>query len=168
VAPPAKAPTSCSAATPPTWRTATHAGARVAAVAAPLGRTAAGKIPVSDEKIGLDYKITRMLQGSVLDPVEAHFFGTARFRRFAAAASELERAPRMQAGDPLELPQSPVSPGKRHRLSEPLPVAGPVVLSAGHILYKVRPYEHGALAGGAHAVSGSPQSSNLAARLPKA
>jgi asparagine synthase (glutamine-hydrolysing) len=36
-------------------------------------------LPVSDEKIGLDYKITRMLQGSLLDPVEAHLFWNGTF-----------------------------------------------------------------------------------------
>ena len=36
-------------------------------------------LPVSDEKIGLDYKITRMLQGSLLDPAEAHLFWNGTF-----------------------------------------------------------------------------------------
>jgi asparagine synthase (glutamine-hydrolysing) len=36
-------------------------------------------IPVSDEKIGLDYKITRMLQGSLLAPVDAHLFWNGTF-----------------------------------------------------------------------------------------
>jgi len=36
-------------------------------------------LPVSDQKIGLDYKITRMLNGSLLDPVEAHFFWNGTF-----------------------------------------------------------------------------------------
>jgi asparagine synthase (glutamine-hydrolysing) len=36
-------------------------------------------LPVSDEKIGLDYKITRMLQGALLDPVEAHWFWNGTF-----------------------------------------------------------------------------------------
>ena len=40
-----------------------------------------GLLPVSDNKIGLDYKITRMLQGSLLDPVEAHFFWNGTFNR---------------------------------------------------------------------------------------
>ncbi|HLX42817.1 MAG TPA: asparagine synthase (glutamine-hydrolyzing) [Bryobacteraceae bacterium] len=38
-------------------------------------------LPVSDEKIGLDYKITRMLQGSLLDPIEAHWFWNGTFTR---------------------------------------------------------------------------------------
>jgi asparagine synthase (glutamine-hydrolysing) len=38
-------------------------------------------LPVSDDKIGLDYKITRMLNGSLLDPVEAHFFWNGTFNR---------------------------------------------------------------------------------------
>ena len=36
-------------------------------------------LPVSDNKIGLDYKITRMLNGSLLDPVDAHFFWNGTF-----------------------------------------------------------------------------------------
>jgi asparagine synthase (glutamine-hydrolysing) len=31
-------------------------------------------LPVSNEKIGLDYKLTRLLKGALLAPVEAHFF----------------------------------------------------------------------------------------------
>jgi asparagine synthase (glutamine-hydrolysing) len=38
-------------------------------------------LPVSDEKIGLDYKINRLLQGSLLDPIEAHFFWNGTFSR---------------------------------------------------------------------------------------
>ncbi len=38
-------------------------------------------LPVSDNKIGLDYKITRMLNGSLLDPVDAHFFWNGTFSR---------------------------------------------------------------------------------------
>ncbi|HLH41147.1 MAG TPA: asparagine synthase (glutamine-hydrolyzing) [Bryobacteraceae bacterium] len=36
-------------------------------------------LPVSDEKIGIDYKITRMLEGSLLDPVNAHLFWNGTF-----------------------------------------------------------------------------------------
>ena len=75
------------------------------------GRTA-GKIPVSDEKIGLDYKITRMLQGSVLDPVQAHHFWNGTFspgsRRLLL---NLQGRRRMKAGEALELPQSQAMPG---------------------------------------------------------
>jgi asparagine synthase (glutamine-hydrolysing) len=38
-----------------------------------------GLLPVSDNKIGLDYKITRMLNGSLLDPIDAHFFWNGTF-----------------------------------------------------------------------------------------
>lgn len=38
-------------------------------------------LPVSDNKIGLDYKITRMLNGSLLDPVEAHFYWNGTFNK---------------------------------------------------------------------------------------
>jgi asparagine synthase (glutamine-hydrolysing) len=73
---------------------------------------AAGKIPVSDEKIGLDYKITRMLQGSVLDPVQAHHFWNGTFspgsRRLLL---NLQARRRMKPGEPLELPESLATPG---------------------------------------------------------
>ena len=36
-------------------------------------------LPVSDEKIGLDYKVRRMLQGSLLNADEAHFFWNGTF-----------------------------------------------------------------------------------------
>ena len=39
----------------------------------------AALLPATDEKIGLDYKITRMLEGSQLDPVDAHFFWNGTF-----------------------------------------------------------------------------------------
>jgi asparagine synthase (glutamine-hydrolysing) len=44
-----------------------------------LAARATALLPVSDKKIGLDYKITRMLQGSLLDPVDAHFFWNGTF-----------------------------------------------------------------------------------------
>src|SRR5450432_1858435 len=36
-------------------------------------------MPVSDEKIGLEYKLKRWLEGSLLDPDEAHFFWNGTF-----------------------------------------------------------------------------------------
>jgi len=42
---------------------------------------AARMLPVSDCKIGLEYKINRMLQGSLLEPVEAHFYWNGTFSR---------------------------------------------------------------------------------------
>jgi asparagine synthase (glutamine-hydrolysing) len=44
-------------------------------------KTARRMLPVSDEKIGLDYKISRLLQGSLLEPMEAHFFWNGTFSR---------------------------------------------------------------------------------------
>ncbi len=46
-----------------------------------FGERTARMLPVSDEKIGWDYKVTRLLQGSLLDPVEAHFFWNGTFSR---------------------------------------------------------------------------------------
>jgi asparagine synthase (glutamine-hydrolysing) len=39
-----------------------------------LGLGLAGMLPVSDDKISLEYKLKRMLEGSLLPPNEAHFF----------------------------------------------------------------------------------------------
>ena len=36
-------------------------------------------LPATDEKIGIDYKITRFLNGSLLDPVQAHLFWNGTF-----------------------------------------------------------------------------------------
>lgn len=70
-------------------------------------------LPVSDEKIGLDYKITRMLEGSVLDPVEAHLFWNGTFspesRRQLFNPEGLRT---IQAGAPLALPGNPAATGR--------------------------------------------------------
>ena len=62
-------------------------------------------LPVSNEKIGLDYKITRMLKGSLLNPVDAHLFWNGTF------ANGEKRALRSDLDDdeqfsPLTLPGS--------------------------------------------------------------
>ena len=44
-----------------------------------LGLWAAEKLPVSDEKIGLEYKVKRFLGGSLLSPDEAHFYWNGTF-----------------------------------------------------------------------------------------
>jgi len=46
-----------------------------------FGANTARLLPVSNDKIGLDYKIIRLLQGSLLNPVEAHFFWNGTFSR---------------------------------------------------------------------------------------
>ncbi len=46
-----------------------------------FGERTARMLPVSDQKIGLDYKINRLLQGSQLEPMEAHFFWNGTFSR---------------------------------------------------------------------------------------
>lgn len=40
---------------------------------------AAGILPVSDDKIGLDYKVRRMLEGSLLSPTRAHLYWNGTF-----------------------------------------------------------------------------------------
>jgi asparagine synthase (glutamine-hydrolysing) len=66
-----------------------------------LAARAAKVLPVSDEKIGLDYKITRMLEGSLLDPVTAHFYWNGTFG--TAARRSLLLAPDAIA-PPIEMP----------------------------------------------------------------
>ena len=46
-----------------------------------FGERTARLLPVSDDKVGLDYKISRLLQGSLLEPMEAHFFWNGTFSR---------------------------------------------------------------------------------------
>ena len=52
---------------------------RVPALARRVALRLARQMPVSDEKIGFDYKVQRMLQGSFLDPGEAHLFWNGTF-----------------------------------------------------------------------------------------
>jgi asparagine synthase (glutamine-hydrolysing) len=52
---------------------------RVPALARRVALRLALKLPVSNEKIGLDYKIQRMLQGSFLNPADAHLFWNGTF-----------------------------------------------------------------------------------------
>ena len=68
--------------------------AKLRRMPAPLLRAAARMsqwLPVSDEKIGLDYKIRRMLERSLLSPVDAHFFWNGTFS--SAEKSELVGQP---------------------------------------------------------------------------
>jgi asparagine synthase (glutamine-hydrolysing) len=44
-----------------------------------LAAKLASNLPVSDEKIGLDYKLTRFLDGSLLPETDAHFFWNGTF-----------------------------------------------------------------------------------------
>ena len=52
---------------------------RVPALARRAALGLARRLPVSDEKIGFDYKVQRMLQGSFLEPGEAHLFWNGTF-----------------------------------------------------------------------------------------
>jgi asparagine synthase (glutamine-hydrolysing) len=66
-------------------------------------------MPVSNEKIGLDYKITRMLEGSLLSPLEAHFYWNGTFS--PAVHSQLMEAPGIELLNryaPLALPPDDV------------------------------------------------------------
>lgn len=57
-------------------------------------------LPVSDQKIGLDYKIIRMLNGSLLDPVDAHLFWNGTF----AKGDKARLCPSAVGAPPLLLP----------------------------------------------------------------
>lgn len=57
---------------------------------------AARHIPVSDEKIGFEYKVKRFLEGSLLPPEEAHVFWNGTFTE-----SEKRRFFRFASGGPL-------------------------------------------------------------------
>ena len=52
---------------------------RVPGVARQIALRLARSLPASNEKIGLDYKLQRMLQGSFLDPSAAHLFWNGTF-----------------------------------------------------------------------------------------
>jgi asparagine synthase (glutamine-hydrolysing) len=64
-----------------------------------LGASLAGLLPVSDEKIGFDYKARRFLEGTLLPPHDAHFYWNGSFDETAKRA--LYRADRY--GRPGEL-----------------------------------------------------------------
>jgi len=64
-----------------------------------LGASLAGLLPVSDEKIGFDYKARRFLEGTLLPPHDAHFYWNGSFDETAKRA--LYRAERY--GRPGEL-----------------------------------------------------------------
>ncbi len=64
-------------------------------------------LPASDEKIGLDYKLTRMLKGCLLDPVEAHFFWNGTFSRSEARRLRTDSAS-FDGFEGLTLPGTPV------------------------------------------------------------
>ena len=74
---------SYSAATTPTSRTVTRKHCAVSRRSLPpkcrCQRRRAALLPVSDEKIGRDYKIRRMLEGSLLEPIDAHFYWNGTF-----------------------------------------------------------------------------------------
>ncbi|MEQ1886116.1 MAG: asparagine synthase (glutamine-hydrolyzing) [Bryobacteraceae bacterium] len=66
-----------------------------------MAASASHLLPVSDDKIGLDYKIVRMLEGSLLEPVQAHLYWNGTFspsQRRALLADPSWSSP------PMELP----------------------------------------------------------------
>ncbi len=65
-----------------------------------MAASAAGGLPVSDEKIGLDYKINRMLHGASLTSSEAHFFWNGTFSREQQVAM-MKKGWAMPKGSPV-------------------------------------------------------------------
>ncbi len=59
----------------------------------------AARLPVSDRKIGFDYKVNRLLTGAPLDPAEAHFFWNGTFSK--AQQASLWNVPEGAAPPPL-------------------------------------------------------------------
>lgn len=79
----------------------------------PLRRAAAGMsrwLPVSDEKIGFDYKVRRMLEGALLPPLEAHLFWNGTFsaaqRHAILASGKYRRWPALVNGNFLYVDQN--------------------------------------------------------------
>jgi asparagine synthase (glutamine-hydrolysing) len=69
-----------------------------------LAGKAASLLPVSDEKIGLDYKVNRMLQGSTLPPMEAHMFWNGTFSA-ASRCRLMDRSSSLfDSAAPMEMP----------------------------------------------------------------
>lgn len=66
--------------------------------------SAAARLPVSNEKIGLEYKLKRFLTGSLLSPDDAHFFWNGTFSRAEMKAAsfhiQLQRAAALVAALP--------------------------------------------------------------------
>lgn len=65
-------------------------------------------LPVSDEKIGLDYKLTRMLKGCLLDPAEAHLYWNGTFSGSEMRSLRNDSSP-LGGPDRLTLPGSPLT-----------------------------------------------------------
>jgi asparagine synthase (glutamine-hydrolysing) len=72
-----------------------------------LALWAAEKMPVSDEKIGLEYKIKRFLGGSLLSPDEAHFYWNGTFSQTEQRALGLKSATESLGGLCASLPGLP-------------------------------------------------------------
>jgi len=79
---------------------------RVPRPARRLAARLAHLLPVSDEKIGLEYKITRMLDGSLLDPVPAHLFWNGTFIGGEKDRLLLAGRDAVAHAEPLQLPGS--------------------------------------------------------------
>ena len=108
-------------------------------------------MPVSDEKISLEYKLKRWIDGSWLHPDEAHFFWNGTF------STEQREA------DPCAAPTATAcgSWWTGSGLEDGSVVDRYLQVDQNYylpddILYKTRPHEHGAFARGAAAVPGPP------------
>ena len=106
-------------------------------------------MPVSDEKISLEYKLKRWLEGSLLDPDEAHFFWNGTF-----SPAQLAQIRPGTNGSGLRrlVDELGIAAGRR---AEPLSDGGSELLSAGRHSVQDGPDEHGAFARSASAVPGS-------------
>lgn len=79
----------------------------------PLRRASArlaSHLPISDDKIGFDYKVRRMLEGSLLPPDQAHYFWNGTFssgqRQALLIPGAYKRWPDLMDGHPLYVDQN--------------------------------------------------------------
>ncbi len=78
---------------------------RIRALPKPLlqaGLAAANRLPVSDEKIGLEYKIKRFLQGALLPADEAHFYWNGTFSKVGHQEADFQDLVKRLPDVPLE------------------------------------------------------------------
>ncbi len=67
-----------------------------------VGLAAANRLPVSDEKIGLEYKVKRFLQGALLPADEAHFYWNGTFSKVGHQEADMQALIQRLPNVPLE------------------------------------------------------------------
>ena len=128
---------------------------RSALVPARLRRLMRGALerymPVSDDKISLEYKLKRWIEGSWLRSGRSALL----LERHVLATSSGSRSGRARTATACASWWTQLEIGAERR-ARPVSGGGPELLSAGRYSVQDGPDEHGAFAGSAAAVSGSP------------